>query len=236
MKKILKTFNEDLQVDYLFVPELTKDPLIHFKDSATGFCSAVRAPSRDMDVAGRLFEMYWINVNGPPEKVSADPEFDNQDFKFFTKKHNVQYNARPARRHNKMGAVESANFTLRILIQRILKDSEHYRETRGTQFTPDEILSRAVFLSNVLYGQKKMSPFELARGYRPVIGDLHQKPVESSIAKAHHEQIARRALHRLLASKNPSTLSKYIDSENPSVFFREVSKFWKLEGWIRARN
>ena len=77
----------------------------------------------------------------------------------------MEYAARPARKQNKIGSVKSANATIGLFVQRLLMDDEHQSRARGTKKRLYEILSRATFLKNVLYGGKQASSSELARGF-----------------------------------------------------------------------
>ena len=89
----------------------------------------------------------------------------------------MEYAARPARRHNKIRSVESANATIRLFVQRLLVDDEHQGTARGTKKLLYEILSRATFLKNVLYGGKQASSFGLGRGFTPSLCGMRQSPL-----------------------------------------------------------
>ena len=48
---------------------------------------------------------------------------------------------------------------------------------QGTDELHAHILSRATYLSNVLYGGRTLSSFEMARGYTPSIAGLPQSKI-----------------------------------------------------------
>jgi len=163
--------------------------------------------SRDMQDASQMISTRWFDVYGPPKHLSGDPEFNNETIHALCATYDIQYDDRPARRHSKIGSVESANSAIRLFVQRLLKDEQHYRKTRNRFQSDYEILSHATFLKNVLYGSKKLSSFEMAKGYTPAICGLSQSQFSSELLKAHQEQVARRALHEFLHSRHTSTVS-----------------------------
>ena len=71
----------------------------------------------------------------------------------------MKYAARPARRDNMIGSLESASATIRPFVQRLPMNDEHHSVARGTWMLLYEILSRATFLKNVLYGVKEATCF-----------------------------------------------------------------------------
>ena len=135
-------------------------------DRATGYSVNSLMLSRSMEDAIRMIKTKWFDIHGAPASMSGDPEFNNTDTHAMCAEQNVKYEARPARRHNKIGTVESANSTVRLLVQRIQKDEAHFRTSRpGFRPASDyEILSRATFLKKMIYGRKIASSFELAKG------------------------------------------------------------------------
>jgi len=83
-----------------------------------------------MDEAMKTLEIIWINLHGPPNTISADPEFLNKfanPLNYF----NIGFEPTPARRHNKIGVVERKNGVLRLIVQKILKDAQHALEARS---------------------------------------------------------------------------------------------------------
>lgn len=67
-------------------------------------------------------------------------------------------------------------------------------------------MSRAVLLANSIIGSLLLSSFQLARGYSPsVVGNL-ARLVPGELIEAHKEQMATRALNRLLRSHHDDTI------------------------------
>ena len=124
-------------------------------DVGTGFSAASLMSSRDMEDASWMIKTKWLDVNGPPRMLSGNPEFENRVIRDLCTAAQVKYAARPARRHNKIGSVESANATIRPFVQRLLMDNEHHSTVIETRKLLYEIVSRATFLKNVLYRGKE---------------------------------------------------------------------------------
>jgi len=223
--RVLAAFNDHLQVDYLFIRELGNLPILHLTDVGTGFSVTVLMISRDMQDASQMISTRWFDVHGPPKHLSGDPEFNNETIHALCSTYDVLYDARPARRHNKIGSVESANAAIRLFVQRLLKDEQHYRKTRNRFQSDYEVLSHATFLKNVLYGSKKLSSFEMAKGYTPAICGLSQSQFSSELLRAHQEQVARRALHEFIHSRITATVSSdLLPPRTPVYFFFKENK------------
>ena len=144
----------------------------------------------------------------------------------------MEYAARPARRHNKIGSVESANATIRLFVQRLLMDDEHQSRARGTKKLLYEILSRGTFLNNVLYGGKQASSFELARGFTPSLWGMRQSPLSRQAPRSHQEQVSRRALQKLMLSHPAHPLTKSVLPRGPHVYF--YVKTANSASWMRG--
>ena len=101
---------------------------------------------------------------------------------------------------------------------------------KGITFTQQEILARATLACNVLRANKKLCPFELAKGYMPAIAGFAQTPVESEVADAHVEQVTRRALKKDIRRTCTAHLSKIVaGTENQGVFLRKEDQTRSLE-------
>ena len=233
--RVLASFNDHVQIDFFFIQELGNLPILCMVDVSTGFASTVLMSSRDLDQTARFVEVYWFNVHGPPQIISGDPEMYKGPFKELLSRHYCEFAARPARRHNKIGSVEVSHRSIRVFVQRLLLDAEYTRNTLGVSFSDFEILSRATFLKNALYGSKKLSSFELARGYSPSICGTPQAPVGKKIAEAYREQVARRAIHKLLASPTSNPVPKeLLPSKTPVYFFVKGTNKGKWElGFVK---
>ena len=217
--RLLDEFNSHVQVDFLFIRELGNLPILNMTDVATGFTVTSLLHSRSMNETASTIVTKWFDVHGRPKRLSGDPEFNNETITLIFAQNSVTYEARPARRHNKIGSVESGNDTIRLFVQRLLRDKQNSRQVGRKLHTDYEILSRATFLKNIMYGGKHLSSFELARGYRPSLFGLPQHPVSAEILQAHKEQVARRAVHAFIRSRNTSSVSKDILPPRTKVYF-----------------
>ncbi len=117
-----------------------------------------------MYIAATAFVRMWIHSHGPPKPVSGDREFVNPPFKAMLTMHGTELEERPARRHNKIGIVESRNNAIRLFFQTILKDSDYYRVNFGLVSSMTQVLSKVTFFTNALRGSAHFNSFELARG------------------------------------------------------------------------
>ncbi len=71
--KLLRTFNDHVQVDFFFIQEIGGYPVLHARDKATGYSKTTLLPAKDMDFASDAFRRMRIDSHGPPGIVSADP-------------------------------------------------------------------------------------------------------------------------------------------------------------------
>ncbi len=219
LDKLLRAFNDHVQVDFFFIQEIGGDPILHARDKATGYSETTRLPSKDMDLASDAFRRMWVDSHGPPEFVSADPEFNNSTFVRALELHGTKFEPRPGRRHNKIGAVESRHNSLRLFVQRLVKDAERFKILHGIPIPFAAILSKATFLCNILRGNSKLSSFELARGYHPSVAGLPQSAILKEIFDAHKEQMARRAISRMLASRSPTVVKTNLLTKCTPVYY-----------------
>jgi hypothetical protein len=152
-----RSFSTHAQLDFFLIEDMDPRPILHVRDTFTGFSSCAVLSSRDMDVAGCVFESIWIYVHGPPLECSGDPEFDNSTFKSYLERHHISFYPRPARRHNKTGFVESGHSTIKLLARRLAKDLDLATMTMGCRPVYPEIISQATYLRNILYGIRVLS-------------------------------------------------------------------------------
>lgn len=190
-----------------------------------------------MDTTVAAFETVWTNQHVPPIYVSADVEFLN---KFSKEIHyfSVKFKPVPARRHNKLGVVERKDAVVRILIDRLSNDSQHALASRRIQEPQHEILSRDTYLSNIHYGSKLLSSFELARGYTPLILGIPKSPISDECFIAYQEQTARRAIKLLEKTHNPQVPTLTDFQQGAKVYlFKRGRKLgtWEL-GYVRQAH
>ena len=243
IRKVLSTFNTHVQLDFFYVTEMGNAPVLHLVDVSSGFSATALVPSRDIDVAARTIEKIWISIHGAPAKLSGDPEFVNNKFLKLMDRFSISVEPRPARRHQKIGVVERKHSIVRTLTQRIFKDVEFLNEALLGIDSADQdpaelhahVLSRATYMSNILYGSRTLSSFEMVRGYTPSIAGLPQSTVTDEMNTAHQEQSARRALLSVESARSPRTLKKDQLQRGTAVyFFRRVPKPTWVKAWVRS--
>lgn len=234
-RKILSKFNDHIQMDFFFIPEVHKGPILHIVDVHSGYSCAVPVPDRDMERAALNLELHWINHHGCPNIISGDPEFFNEKFQRALKYFGIKHRPLPARRHNKLGVVERKNSVVRGIAQRLRKDSDYFATVRQqvpNNGSPTEILSRASFLANIILGSKLLSSFEMARGYSPAILGLPKSKVSEEMQAAQQEQQSRWALAKLRSGRNPTCLEPTdLPRGTPVYFFKRGDK---KRSWRKA--
>lgn len=146
-------------------------------DVASAFSVTTFAGLRAMDVVAKSFEVAWCNSYGPSSQESGDPEFGNKVFVNALNYLGIKFISQPARRHNKIRSVESENEELRLIIEKLLIDGKNSAEDHDVTIAHEEVLSRATYLRNILLGSRKLSSFEIVKGYAPALGGLPQRPV-----------------------------------------------------------
>ena len=125
--------------------------------------------------------------------VVMDSEFHKEVVStWFSKR--IKLSPIPARRHNKAGVVERKNRVVKNILERLDSDPNY----NGYSF--ESRLSLTEFISNVMYGNKVASSFEMARVFTPGIGGLAPQPIPNTIRVAYEETQARRLLKRIMKS------------------------------------
>lgn len=64
----------------------------------------------------------------------------------------------------KIGSVESKNAVVLTLINCLLIDAEHAVSENTAAIDHEKVLSRATYLINIMFGNKKVSSFKLFKG------------------------------------------------------------------------
>ena len=117
-----------------------------------------------------------------------------------------------------------------MFVQRVLIKAEHASNSRRVEVSKKEILSRATYLSDILYGNKKISSFEMVRGYTSSISGLPQSKLSEEVIASHKEKIARRALVLFKCSTAPHVLEQKDFSKNEQLYvFKRSLKFGKWQ-------
>ncbi len=70
--KLLRTFNDHVQVDFLFIRELGKEPILSAREKASRYAATVSLPNTDMDIVANSFVILWVYAHGFPKIVSVE--------------------------------------------------------------------------------------------------------------------------------------------------------------------
>jgi len=213
-------FNASVQVDFFFPYVQDKTiTVLHARDRGTGYSEVEVLPSRDLSAAAVAFDRMWLSRHGAPKSVSGDPEFNRSAFKEMLSSHAIEFDARPARRHNKLGFVERKNGVLRQIIQRVAMQSP--------DLDVHVIVARANFLGNIFRGSRLVSSFEQVKSYSPSTTGIPQRMVTKHMISAHKELAAGQALCRLLSSKVPEVLSQHLVPQGSKIWVLLKSGQWE---------
>lgn len=212
LSRVDAAFNEQVQADYTFVTiRQTKYCVLHAVDTSTSYSETVAVSSRSAQVMAAELEKIWIYRHGAPRTFASDFEFQSNAMKLFLSAHDIELRERPVRRHNKTGVVERKNLTLKRILERLQLDKCSANDST--------ILARATFLSNIFSGSRLLSSFELVRGYTPSVLGLPKSSVTPELLEAYKEQVATRALQRLLSVRAPSTIPPADLEPGTEVFY-----------------
>lgn len=225
---IHSAFNQDIQADYLYVTiHGKKHKILNIFDTGTKYGERTIASSRTADDMKERFEKMWFYHHGAPSNFSADHEFCRPILRRFLTRHSITIHPRPSRSSNKTGIVERNNGVLRTVIDKMQK-----ADTNGT---PEIILARASFITNLLRGSKVMSAFQMARGYMPSILGIPRDIVTNDLLEAHIERESIRALERIMKSKSSDdTPNTQLTPGTKVMVFHKSTKHSEPNMWIPA--
>ena len=232
--RLVSSFNHRLQVDYFYVKDLGKNSILHICDTHTSISVAVQVKSRDQELACQIIRTHWFDSYGTPAEIIGDPEFENGYIREILRVHGVTLLPCAARRHNKIGIVESNHRAIRLLTERLYKDAQRNHSLHGVKISDKEILSRAVFLKNIIHGNKKLSSFEQAKGYSPALRGIPQCLISEELAKSHYEKVARRSIFRFLQSSSSSVVSPLLLEPKTPVYYFVQTKNNQGGSWLLA--
>lgn len=115
----------------------------------------------------------------------------------------INLEPRPTRRHSKLGTAKRKNVVIRVLIHRLVFDAKSFESQRGLHAAYDRVLSRAVYISSVMYESRKVSSFQLVRGYISEFLGLQKSEVPPELASEHEKQVAGEALQKIYSQNTP---------------------------------
>lgn len=120
-----------------------------------------------MSIATIAFEWMCVTRHGYPTSVAGDPEFDKSRFKCLLQRHNIKWESRSARRHNKLRIVERKNKVIKDIMERL-----YIADPKMTAIT---LAKCSGFLSN--FSQVHASQFtsKLLEVIHQVLADYVQK-------------------------------------------------------------
>ena len=234
-----ETFNEEIQVDFTYAVVHRKSPsnpfeyrreryiLIVMTDTGTRYTEASIVQDRNASTIIDIYEKLWLCRHGASKHLSADDEYHRRVLTDYLGTHGITFRARPTRRHNKLGIVERKNGTLKDILRRLAM--------AHPKASMDALVARATFICNMFSGSQLLSSFELARGYQPSLLGVPPTYVTQELLDAHTQQVATRALQRVLRSRTPNTPTPGMFNPGDTVWiWYSTSKQNEDDRWIRA--
>lgn len=81
--KLLESFNENVQIDFMWINELSDQPILHIFDISTSYSECVLVPNKEISSVKFVLEGRWFHIHESPRVISADVEFQrSRDFKY----------------------------------------------------------------------------------------------------------------------------------------------------------
>lgn len=221
-------FNVEIQADFTYLTIRGHVyPALHIVDTGTGYSALKIVQSRRAEILVNNLDIAWVFEHGAPEALSADDEFNRTPIRNALKCRSIQFNPRPARRHNKCGIVERKNGTVKRILEKLTN--------ADSVSCPDLLVAKACYLSNCLYGNKILSAFEMAKGYAPSIAGIPSRIIPEELMRAHKRQAALRSLNRLLRSRDSRQLTAGDIKEGDKVaYFYNSSKASEKPEWRKG--
>ena len=192
LNKIHKNFNNRVYMDITYWGNKL---ILHMVDFATSYSEAWVISSRKLDTILTSMERIWINKHGDFDELYVDQEFEKPIMQCWCRERNTILVPVPSRRHNKAGQVERKNRVLKDILEKLT----HHTERQDTNF--NNTVSNAIFISNIMYGNRLLSSFEMVRVFTPSISGSGKFKVPLMLLQAEKELQARRLLARVLKSR-----------------------------------
>lgn len=104
--QLMQDFTHRLHIDLRFIAEPGKCPILHMKYAATGFSAATLRSSQFVKEASKCLMVHWISFSEPTFQLPADLEFFKEKFLAMCAPHDIRFQRRTNRRHNKLGIAE----------------------------------------------------------------------------------------------------------------------------------
>lgn len=117
-----RRFNTLVAADFLFHQSNSHIPVLLCISRYTRPLAASPRVTRDMDKTTSNSEQFWIHNHGPPQNVTCDDEFNKEPWRVMLARHDIECQETPVRRKNKTGGVERAVPTVKVMMDRLLRD------------------------------------------------------------------------------------------------------------------
>lgn len=180
-------FNSSAQSDFVIIYiRKGKYEVLNIIDAETNYGESSIRYAQNAKVMKELFETMWIYNHGAPDSFSADPEFTRPILVKFLESHGIRVDKKLSRSSWKNGKIERNNDVFKRLLEKI--SAEH------TSASPQFLVRRASFMTNIFHGSSKLSSFQLVRGFSPSIYGNKASIVTEEMLTAHMQIAATRAL------------------------------------------
>lgn len=107
--KIISEFNKTLQVNFLFVTEVSDFTILPTIGSHSRYSKKFAISSKEMKQVSKPLKLKWIKDHGCLRGISENPEFFNKKMREAMEYFQITIEQRMARSHTKPGVVEGTD-------------------------------------------------------------------------------------------------------------------------------
>lgn len=139
----------------------------------------------------RTFEAIWFKKHGPPNEISIGLKLSITSFREEIAYFSFPFNRAQIIHFNRLISAEKKHAVGRALclwLMQYAKDLNLEIAAELSNVTGTEIVFRFTYSSNILWGNKAIYSFEIARGYISAILELWKCSVSENLMKAFQEQ------------------------------------------------
>lgn len=136
-------------------------------------------------------------------------------------------NERPARSSHKNGRVQRSNETFKLVFAKLSKEK--------TNADINLLISRASFVTNIIFGRSKLNSFQLSRGYMPAVAGLPSKILTKELFDKYVEMNAYQAIMKAAKIRVPNYIprSSIKQGDTIYIFYKPTNKSLDVK-WITA--
>lgn len=235
LKHINKEFNNEVQADFLTIKtQERRYEVLNIVHTSTGYGKRTLVQSRSAANMLSKFEECWTYRQGSPQSFSAEPEFCQPFFVRYLHGQSTKINERPERSSHKNGRVERSNEKFISVVAKLFKEK--------TNVEISLLISRASFVTNIIFGSSKLNSFQLSRGYMPAVAGLPSKILTltskiltKELFDTYFEMNAYRAILKAPKSRVPNYIHRSSIKQGDTIylFYKPTNKSLDVK-WVTS--